>query len=181
MTSYTHTRGHKHTNNGDMKPSTHKKHLYTCKIILTTSKVPQDNPPGNWQKVSPARDPNAMDTSPGRVRARLTRAKELQARDSKYTPTQGKGWNRNTPARGPREVLCYHCQKPEHMIRDFPQPPQQRQWPQRQNTSQGQLIETDENEQIARLVVDDRTPQQKAKEWLEGVANKDDNVKDIVM
>jgi hypothetical protein len=29
--------------------------------------------------------------------------------------------------------------------------------------------------------VDNRTPQQKAKDWFEGVANEDNNVKDIIM
>jgi hypothetical protein len=67
------------------------------------------------------------------------------------------------------------------MIRDCPQPPQQGQRQPRQSTSQGRQIDTDENEQIARIVVDNRTPQQKAKDWLEGVANEDNNVKDIIM
>jgi hypothetical protein len=154
-------------------------HLQNCIDDFKTNSMKQSQ--GNWKGVTPARDPNAVDTSPGSARARLTSAKELQLRDGKYMSMQGKGWNRNTPPRVPREVLCYRCQKPGHMIGDCPQPPQQRQWSPRQNTSQGQSMETDKNKQIARLVVDNRTPQQKAKEWLEGVANEDDNVKDIVM
>jgi hypothetical protein len=68
------------------------------------------------------------------------------------------------------------------MIRDCPQPLCQRQWTPRSNNSQGHHTETDEYEQTARVTtVDNRTAQQKATDWLTGVANKGDNVKDIVM
>jgi hypothetical protein len=39
----------------------------------------------------------------------------------------------------------------------------------------------DKYEQVARVVADNRTSQQKAMDWLQGVANKDDEVKDIIM
>jgi hypothetical protein len=39
----------------------------------------------------------------------------------------------------------------------------------------------DEETVTTRRITDERTPQQKATDWLAGVANKDDSVKDIVM
>jgi hypothetical protein len=42
--------------------------------------------------------------------------------------------------------------------------------------------QTNQNTQEAiRSVVDDRDPQQRTTDWLSGVANENDNVKDIVM
>jgi hypothetical protein len=42
--------------------------------------------------------------------------------------------------------------------------------------------QTNQNTQEAiRSVVDDRDPQQRATDWLSGVANENDDVKDIVM
>jgi hypothetical protein len=124
-----------------------------------------------------------MDTSLGMTWARLVGEEDLQTKGSRYQQLQNR-CNRNAPDERPREVLCYCCQKPGHMIKDCPQPPQQKQWYPRQNDSQGHQVEslgTDENEQIARLVSDNRTPQPKAKDWLQSVANEDDNVKDIIM
>jgi hypothetical protein len=87
-----------------------------------------------WRGVTPAhRDPNAMDTSLGCTRARFTGAEE---------PTQPKqrpnnGWKGQGQSGSRREVICYRCQKPGHMIRDCRQLPQQRQWQPCQSTSQG--------------------------------------------
>jgi hypothetical protein len=39
----------------------------------------------------------------------------------------------------------------------------------------------EEEPAIVRQAVDERNPQQKAMDWLLGVANKDDAVKDIIM
>jgi hypothetical protein len=68
------------------------------------------------------------------------------------------------------------------MIRDCPQPLHQRQWTHKPNNSQGCQVETDKYKQVARVTAtDNRTLQQKANDWLTGVANEDDNVFDIVM
>jgi hypothetical protein len=40
---------------------------------------------------------------------------------------------------------------------------------------------TSEPVHVARSIVDDRTDQQKAQDWLMGVANKTNDVKDLVM
>jgi hypothetical protein len=132
-------------------------------------------PPQQWRGITPAhRDPNAMDTSPGCTRARFTGAKEQTK-----PRTQNNEWKGQS--RNKREVICYRCQKPGHMIRDCRQPPQQRQWQSRQGTSQGCQTETDEYEQVAQVVADNRNPQQKADDWLKNIANKDDETKDAIM
>jgi hypothetical protein len=100
-------------------------------------------PPQQWQGITPAhRDPNAMDTSPGCTRARFTGTEEQTK--PRTQNNEWKGQQRNK-----REVICYRCQKPGHMIRDCRQPPQQRQWQPCQNTSQGCQAETDKYEQVA--------------------------------
>ena len=46
-----------------------------------------------------------------------------------------------------------------------------------------QIRQTDEEveEQVACTVADNRTPQERAQEWMTGVANEPDDVKDIVI
>ena len=48
-------------------------------------------------------------------------------------------------------------------------------------TSQIRQTEEEIEEQVARTVADNRTPQERAHEWMTGVANEPDNVKDIVI
>jgi hypothetical protein len=78
----------------------------------TTGPKPQQQ----WWGITPAhRDPNAMDTSLGHTRARFTGVEEL-TQNKPQRPNnrwKGKGQSRNR-----REVICYRCQKPGHMIRD---------------------------------------------------------------
>jgi hypothetical protein len=92
-------------------------------------KTPAKPLQGNWQRGAPKHLDN-MDTS-----AR-TRARGVEAEGERYPPQTNQERN-NAPQRAPREVICYRCQKPGHMIRDCPQPPQRRQWPPQQNNSQG--------------------------------------------
>jgi hypothetical protein len=135
-------------------------------------------PQQQWQGITPAhRDLNAMDTSPGHTRARFTGAEE-STQPKLQRPN--KGWKGQGQSGNRREVICYHCQKPGHMIRDCRQPPQQRQWQPHQSTSQGRQAETDKYEQVAHVVAN-RTPQQRADDWCKNIANEDDETKDIVM
>jgi hypothetical protein len=67
------------------------------------------------------------------------------------------------------------------MIRTCPQKPQKPQWNAPQNTSRTRQTEVEDNTQVARGIVDDRSALQKAQDWLSGVANEDDGVKDLVM
>jgi hypothetical protein len=136
-----------------------------------------------WRGITPAhRYPNAMDTSPGRTRARLTGTKDSAPGGSKYQPRMSnQGRQGNAPSQGWREIICYRCQKPVHMIRDCPQPPKQRQWYPPQENHWARRADVEQERPYERSLVDDRTTEQKAADWLAGVANEDNAIKDIVM
>jgi hypothetical protein len=73
-------------------------------------------PQQQWQGVTPAhRDPNAMDTSLGHTRARFMGSEEATQNKPQRPNNRWKGQGQSG---NQREVVCYHCQKPGHMIRD---------------------------------------------------------------
>jgi hypothetical protein len=67
------------------------------------------------------------------------------------------------------------------MIRDCPQPPKQRQWYPPQENHWARRADVEQERPYERSLVDDRTTEQKAADWLAGVANEDNAIKDIVM
>jgi hypothetical protein len=67
------------------------------------------------------------------------------------------------------------------MIRDCPQPPKQRQWYPPQENHRARRADIEQEWPYERSLVDDRTTEQKAANWLAGVANEDNAIKDIVM
>jgi hypothetical protein len=150
-------------------------------------------PFGNqWR--NPTKDPNAMDTSPGRTRARVAEAEDFLPGGNRYEQRVGGsregGYPRGPVQRdGQRKVLtCFFCGKPGHFARDCRQkqnnrgsngPPRNIQTP----TRTRQVRQEDSNIRVVddRSVADDRTPQQRANDWLTSVADEHDDVKDIVM
>jgi hypothetical protein len=150
--------------------------------------------PFNNQWKNPQRDPNAMDTSPGRTRARVAEAEDFLPGGNRYEQRVGGsregGYPRGPVQRdGQRKVLtCFFCRKPSHFARDCRQkrnnqgpsgPPRNNQAPMRAR----QIRQEESNIRVVddRSVADDRTPQQRATDWLTSVADEHDDVKDIVM
>ncbi|KAH9018747.1 hypothetical protein EDB85DRAFT_2154241 [Lactarius pseudohatsudake] len=135
-------------------------------------------------------NPNAMDTSADRTRARGTETEGTQGRLAgaefilgnqhrpPYPPRGGprtRGRGRGLP-RDAREVICYTCNQKGHFSRYCPQ--------NRDATpgSSNRRSETDYYTQEPRVEARAAmTPQQQAQEWLQGVAGASDEVKDLVL
>jgi hypothetical protein len=149
----------------------------------TKSKPP---PISNWKPFNVQwkkshRDPNAMDTSPGRTCARVAEAEDFLPGGNRYEQRVGGSREGGIPQGpiqrdGTRKVLkCFFCDKPGHFARDCRQKRYDNQGPSRTRQTH------EEEAVITRHIADKRTPQQRATDWLSGVADEDDSVKDIVM
>ena len=84
-----------------------------------------------------------------------------------------------------REVICFSCNKTRHIARNCLQkqqrPHQQCQWQPCPGPGRYQQAKAEDNHEQVRVVCDDRTPEQRAQDWLSNIANKQDDVKELVM
>ena len=123
-----------------------------------------------------------MDMSPGQTRARLAEAKDFLPGGNRWGQAVA---NPKQAQNNVREVICFGCNKTGHIARNCPQkqqrPRQQCQWQPHPGPSHNRQIEVEENHKQVRAVCDDRTPEQRAQDWLSNIANEQDNVKELVM
>ncbi|KAH9063689.1 hypothetical protein EDB83DRAFT_2519849 [Lactarius deliciosus] len=136
-----------------------------------------------WQQYR--NHPDAMDTTPGRVRARLANAEEVLKNEY-----QQRSQNRGPRGRGiidARDVTCYTCHQKGHFSRNCPT--WQRQGPQVrgayieevQSIREELLIDFEEGSERAARASTSATPQERANEWLDRVAGLDEEAKGLVM
>ena len=139
-------------------------------------------------------DPNAMDTSAGRTRGRITGSEEMNPATMPcggYIPRGGfmQGNRGGGRQRDLREVECYTCHKKGHLSRNCSQHTwnkphnNQRNWtPQ---PSQGREAVVDDrsvcDEETITAQTSTQTLQQEADTWLRGVTTTGEEVQELVM
>jgi hypothetical protein len=135
----------------------------------TKAKLPTMNPwkPFNSQWRNPQRDQNAMDTSPGRTRARIAEAEDFLPGGSQYKQRGGGGTPRGPVQNRQRKVLtCFFCGKPGHFAQDCRQKQYSNQktptysGPPRGNQPTTCARQTPEEEGTIQHAAEGRTPQQ---------------------
>jgi len=143
-------------------------HMQTVRGNLDMFKGSNRNHAGALSKLlAPLPHPDAMDTSADRARGRLAGAEDVL--NTPQPPFQPRGGylQRQRENRGVRDfsqIRCYNCNKMGHISRDCRQPKQGRRPQQIRSTEQ--KPQTDED---------------KAEDWLRGVASEGDDVKDLIL
>ena len=141
-------------------------------------------------------DPNAMDTSAGRTRGRITGSEEMNPATMPrvgYVPRggymqRGQGGGRT---RDLRKVECYTCHNKGHLSCNCLQhtwnksnDSNQRRWTPRPSQGRKAVVDDrsiceEEQPMVARSTT--QTPQQQADSWLRGVAMVGEDVQELVM
>ena len=123
-----------------------------------------------------------MDTSPGRTRARLAEAEDFMPGGNRWGQAVA---NPKRAQNDIREVICFNCDGKGHIARNCPQKQQRfkqrKQWQPRPGPSRNRQTEVESNHEQVRAVCDDRTPEQRAQDWLSNIANEQDDIKELVM
>ena len=140
---------------------------------------PANPRPQNFTPRKP-QDPNAMDTSPGRTRARLAGSEDglfsNHPGPPPYKPRGGFLQRRAQENRDHRGVTCYQCQQRGHLSYDCPQ----------RNKNKGQqsgarVARNDTEDGQTVQVARSQTAREEASEWLEGASRMTDDAKDLVL
>lgn len=159
---------------------------------LDQFKKPKPNLKPTWKfpkTFQPTYDPDAMDTSQGRAKARV-------AEISDFKPG-GNRWKQsiNNPAyqqnRGPREVICYNCNQPGHIACNCPQKPftnPRGSWrgsnsrcPQQGPSCARYQDVTEEEQPTAQAITNDQSAQEKVQDWLAQVVDESEDIKNCVL
>ena len=123
-----------------------------------------------------------MDTSPGRTCARLAEAEDFLPGGNRWGQAVA---NPKRAQNNVREVICFRCNKPGHIAHNCPQkqqqPRQQCQWQPRPGPSCSRQTEAKENHEQVQVVCDNRTPEQRAQDWLSCIMNEQEDVKELIM
>ena len=166
--------------------------------LFKTTKTKPQFPKPQWNNTCGTsqfpKDPYAMDTSPGQVKARVAEVDDFMRRGNRWPQSVNNPANRPNKFQTakPREVICYCCGNAGHIARNCPQKPpsnmhspwvgQGQRWPQ-QGPSRTRQNRTEEQEEPSnvRAVCDDRTTEERARDWLSNVANEDEEVKNHIL
>ena len=165
--------------------------------LFKTTKTKPQFPKPQWNNTSGTswpKDPNAMDTSPGRIKVRVTEVDDFMRRGNQWPQSVNNPANRPNkfqPVK-PREVICFCCGNTGHIARNCPQKPpsnmrgpwvRQGQRRSQQGPSRTRQNRTEEQEEPlnVRAVCNDRPAEERAREWLSNVANKEEEVKNHIL
>ena len=158
--------------------------------LFKTTKTKPQFPKPQWNNTcgSPwPKDPHAMDTSPGQVKARVTEVDDFMRGGNRWPQSVNNLANRPNkfqPAK-PREVICYCCGNTGYITRNCLQKPpsnmrgpwvgqgqhQPQQGPSR--TRQNRMEEQEEPSNMG-AICNDRPAEERAWDWLSNVANEDE-------
>jgi hypothetical protein len=124
-----------------------------------------------------------MDVAPGRARGRMAKVEDFAPGGNQYDQHIG-GSNEGGYPRGlvqpdgrRKVITCFNCPKPGHFMRDC----RQKQYRQQGSSCTQQSNIEDDNTYVAGQIVNDCTTQQKAQDWLSGVAGDSDNIQDLML
>ena len=121
-----------------------------------------------------------MDTSPRHTQARLAEEEDFLPGGNRWGQAAA---NPKRASNNPREVIYFGCNQKGHIACNCPQKQQQsqRQWQPCPGPSRNRQAEVEATHEQVRAVCDDCTPKQRAQDWLSNIANKQDDVKELVM
>ena len=152
---------------------------------LEAFKTPHNNQSNQQGPFKAPKEDNVMDTMPGRMHARMAEAEDFLPGGYRWGQATANPNNQRWMQGNNREVICFNCNKPGHIACNCPhnqqQPQQQHQWQPHPGPSHTCQSKVNENHEQVCTVCNDRTAEQRAQDWLSNIANKQDDIKELVM